>query len=187
MDSERFCSAILRKRKPSKMKYLVSFVIAAFVIAALAVSTTLAESPTTLYTSSDCSGPTYMPPPWGQPPIQMVRIGSNNDGGKCTTLPPFPMLVGVPPAKSPTDLSGNNRTSPPVADSFQQGAADRAAMEKWIAGLTGGYKRGVDWWAEHRSAANEGSCRGREATSLEFISGCRRSRQGASGSSRRQA
>ncbi len=49
-------------------------------------------------------------------------------------------------------------------------------MEKWIAGLTGGYKRGVDWWAEHRSAANPGSCRGREATSLEFISGCEAAR-----------
>ena len=49
-------------------------------------------------------------------------------------------------------------------------------MEKWIAGLTGSYKRGVDWWAEHRSAANPGSCRGREATSLEFISGCEAAR-----------
>ena len=107
-----------KNKKPSKIKYLVSSVIAAFVIATLAVSTALAESPTTLYTSSDCSGPTYMPPPWGQPPIQMLPIGSSNDGGKCTTLPPFPMLVGVPPAKSPTDPSGNNRTSPPVAEFF---------------------------------------------------------------------
>jgi hypothetical protein len=146
------------------MKYLVSFVIAALV-----VSTTLAASPTTLYTSADCSGPTYMPPPWGQPPIQMLRIGSISDGGKCTTWPPRPMLVGVPPAKSPTDLSGNN---PAATESFQQGVADRAAMEKWTAGLTGDYKRGVDWWAEHRSAANPGPCRGREATSFEFISGC---------------
>lgn len=241
--------------------------------ALLFAPTALAEPATTLYTSTDCSGPSYMPPPWGRPPIQMLRIGSRSDGGKCTTLPPFPMLVGVPPAQLSTDPSGNSpaatrsqpsldcaragsaseraicarsdlsqldreisaaynavsatqggdyqsllvsqrewlgkrnacgsdmqclqqtmsaraaelhellrRTKPieplglssssPAADSFQQGVADRAAMEKWVTGLTGDYKRGVDWWAEHRSAAKPGPCRGREAASLEFISGC---------------
>jgi hypothetical protein len=49
-------------------------------------------------------------------------------------------------------------------------------MEKWVAGLTGDYKRGVDWWAEHRSAANPGLCRVREATNLEFVSGCEAAR-----------
>jgi len=67
-------------------------------------------------------------------------------------------------------------SSPPVLDSFREGVADRAALELWVAGSTGDYKRGVDWWAEHRSAPNPGPCSPPEATSLEFISGCQAAR-----------
>jgi hypothetical protein len=83
------------------MKYLVSFILA------LVASKALAASPATLYTSADCSRPSYMAPPFAPPPFQVLRIGSISDGGKCTRWsPPHEMIVGVTPAKSPPDPSG---------------------------------------------------------------------------------
>jgi DNA-binding helix-hairpin-helix protein with protein kinase domain len=70
----------------------------------------------------------------------------------------------------------DNRIPTPVADSFQQGVTDRAAMEQWVAGLSGDFKQGVDWWAEHRSGGNPGSCSGAASASPGFFSGCEAAR-----------
>lgn len=71
----------------------------------------------------------------------------------------------------------DNKNPPlPAVDPFQQGVADRATTEQWVAGLTGDFRRGVDWWAARRNVANPGSCTGAELASPEFVSGCEAAR-----------
>lgn len=90
------------------------------------------------------------------------------DGYTWVLNPPRPGDMRVRPISA-----ADSRTPPlPVADSFQQGVADRAAMEQWVAGLTGEFKRGVNWWAARRSLVNPGACNGPAATSSEFVLGC---------------
>lgn len=52
----------------------------------------------------------------------------------------------------------------PVAASAQNeapysaGVADRSTYENWFAGLSGGYKTGVDFWVYHRSLPGQDTC-----------------------------
>lgn len=68
-----------------------------------------------------------------------------------------------PPASSPASLA---------ASPYDQGLADRAALEQWVSSMTGELRRGADWWAARRSLPNPGSCNGPAATSSEFVAGC---------------
>jgi hypothetical protein len=62
--------------------------------------------------------------------------------------------------------------SAPASSPFDQGIADRAALEQWVSGLNGEVRRGADWWAARRSIQNPGSCSSPAATSSEFVAGC---------------
>jgi hypothetical protein len=83
---------------------------------------------------------------------------------------------------NPHGSSGDMRVAPvnlpatstitPSTPPFDQGLADRAALEQWVAGLSSEFRRGVDWWAARRSVANPGLCDGPAATSSEFAAGC---------------
>jgi hypothetical protein len=44
-------------------------------------------------------------------------------------------------------VSGAAATTP----AFEQGRADRQAVETWFAGLNGDFRAGADYWAAHRS------------------------------------
>jgi hypothetical protein len=67
----------------------------------------------------------------------------------------------------------NQYTNPPPASPFDQGLADRAEWEQWVATLGGDFQRGAEWWAEHRSLPNPGGCAGPVAAmNQQFISGC---------------
>jgi hypothetical protein len=62
--------------------------------------------------------------------------------------------------------------APPGASAFDQGLADRAALENWVASLSGDLRRGADWWAARRSVLHPGPCNGTAATTPEFVAGC---------------
>jgi len=49
-------------------------------------------------------------------------------------------------------------SSIPTTSAYDQGLADRAAFETWLAGLSGELRRGADWWAARRSIPNPGPC-----------------------------
>jgi len=67
----------------------------------------------------------------------------------------------------------NQYTNPPPASPFDQGLADRAEWEQWVAALSGDFQRGAEWWAEHRSLPNPGTCNGAPAAmNQQFILGC---------------
>jgi hypothetical protein len=69
--------------------------------------------------------------------------------------------------RTPQGQSGINPPS-----QFEAGLADRSDWERWVAGLSGEFRRGAEWWASHRSLSHPGSCDGPAATSLDFGSGC---------------
>jgi hypothetical protein len=57
--------------------------------------------------------------------------------------------------------------------SFDQGLADRAEFEQWFASLSGDFRRGVDWWAGHRSLSHAGTCNSPAAAmNQQFTLGC---------------
>ena len=61
----------------------------------------------------------------------------------------------------------------PAVSSFDQGRADRADWEQWVVALTGDFRRGAEWWAEHRSLPSPGACNGpASATNQQFMFGC---------------
>lgn len=62
------------------------------------------------------------------------------------------------------------------ADPFQGGLADRAELEQWVAGLSGDFRRGAEWWAGRRSLPNAGTCGSVPGLSSEFILGCEAAR-----------
>lgn len=93
------------------------------------------------------------------------------DGFTWVLNPPKPGDMRV----RPINAADNRYQPPPIVDSFQQGVADRAALEQWVAGLSGDFKRGEEWWAEHRSGTAPGACAG-QAASPEFVSGCEAAR-----------
>jgi DNA-binding helix-hairpin-helix protein with protein kinase domain len=69
--------------------------------------------------------------------------------------------------------SGDTSTlQPSPAASYQQGMADRAALEQWVSDLTGDFRRGSDWWAARRSVPNPGTCNSLVGASPDFVWGC---------------
>jgi DNA-binding helix-hairpin-helix protein with protein kinase domain len=63
--------------------------------------------------------------------------------------------------------------SPTPTTPFEQGLADRAGWEQWVTALSGDFRRGAEWWAEHRSLQNASTCDGpAAAANQQFISGC---------------
>jgi hypothetical protein len=67
----------------------------------------------------------------------------------------------------------NQYTNPLAASPFDQGMADRAEWEQWVAALSGDFRRGAEWWTGHRSLANPGACNGPAAAiSQEFVLKC---------------
>jgi hypothetical protein len=90
------------------------------------------------------------------------------DGYTWLVYPHRPDDMRVKPIREPQD-----QYAPPPPSPFDQGLADRAEWEKWLADLSGDFRRGADWWAEHRSLPNPGACDGPVAAmSQQFISGC---------------
>jgi hypothetical protein len=90
------------------------------------------------------------------------------DGYTWLVYPHRPDDMRVKPIRGPQD-----QYAPPPPSPFDQGRADRAEWEKWLADLSGDFRRGADWWAEHRSLKNPGACDGPVAAiSQQFISAC---------------
>ena len=90
------------------------------------------------------------------------------DGYTWLVYPHRPDDMRVKSIRGPQD-----QYAPPPPSPFDQGLADRAEWEKWLADLSGDFRRGADWWAEHRSLKNPGACDGPVAAmSQQFISGC---------------
>jgi hypothetical protein len=58
-------------------------------------------------------------------------------------------------ALSESQLSAAEPVVPP---SFADGQRDRQSWETWIAGTTGDYHKGANWWAGQRSLSRPGSC-----------------------------
>ena len=54
---------------------------------------------------------------------------------------------------------------------YEQGMADRQALESWFAGLSGDFRAGADFWAGHRSARKPPSCAA-QGRGREFVEGC---------------
>jgi DNA-binding helix-hairpin-helix protein with protein kinase domain len=82
--------------------------------------------------------------------------------------PPRPGDMRVTPIGGPD----SQITGAPVSP-FDQGSADRAEFEQWLAGLSGDLRRGADWWAGHRSLPHSGPCNGPGAAmNQQFIFGC---------------
>jgi hypothetical protein len=69
-------------------------------------------------------------------------------------------------------VSGAAATTP----AFEQGRADRQAVETWFAGLSGDFRAGADYWAAHRSNRPRSSCSAAGRTA-DFVSGCRAAKQ----------
>jgi len=75
----------------------------------------------------------------------------------------------VKPIEEPQDQYSN----PPPAPPFDQGLAERAEWELWVAALSGDFRRGADWWAGHRSLKDPGACNGPGAAmNQQFVLGC---------------
>jgi hypothetical protein len=73
------------------------------------------------------------------------------------------ILVNTPPDQNIGSL----------ASSFDQGLTDRAEFEQWFASLNGDFRRGAEWWAEHRSLPHAGTCNGPAAAmNQQFTLGC---------------
>jgi hypothetical protein len=112
------------------------------------------------------------------------------DGYTWVISPPRPGDMRVMPARTVDDLraaintnttpwgTGEKRDRTPARSIlnpeplFQAGLADRADWEQWIAGLSGEFRRGAEWWASHRSLVHPVSCDGPVATSPDFEMGC---------------
>jgi DNA-binding helix-hairpin-helix protein with protein kinase domain len=114
------------------------------------------------------------------------------DGYTWVISPPRPGDMRVIPARTVDDLraainanatssgAGEKRDPTPQGQSgmlnpaplFQAGLADRTDWERWIAGQSGEFRRGAEWWASHRSLVHPGSCDGPAATSPDFEVGC---------------
>ena len=67
-------------------------------------------------------------------------------------------------------VSGAAATTP----AFEQGRADRQAVETWFAGLSGDFRAGADYWAAHRSNRPRSSCSAAGRTA-DFV--CRAAKQ----------
>jgi hypothetical protein len=69
--------------------------------------------------------------------------------------------------------SQDQYTSPPPAAPFEQGLADRAEWEQWLAAQSGDFRRGADWWAGHRRLLKPGACSGPTTVmNQQFVFGC---------------
>jgi hypothetical protein len=90
------------------------------------------------------------------------------DGYAWVLNPPRPGDMRVKPVPKQED---QNSFLVPV-NPFQLGLSDRAELEQWVAGLSGDFRRGVDWWAARRSLPNAGTCAGAPGASPDVISGC---------------
>ena len=55
---------------------------------------------------------------------------------------------------------------------YEQGRADRQALESWFAGLAGDFRVGADFWAEHRSARKPPAVLLGQGRSRQFVEGC---------------
>jgi DNA-binding helix-hairpin-helix protein with protein kinase domain len=67
----------------------------------------------------------------------------------------------------------NQSANPPSAPPFEQGLADRADWQQWVAVLSGDFRTGAEWWAGHRSLKDPGACNGPAAAmNQQFILGC---------------
>jgi DNA-binding helix-hairpin-helix protein with protein kinase domain len=95
------------------------------------------------------------------------------DGYVWEVYPPRAGDMRVKPVGGPQ----NQDTKPPQASPFDQGLADRAEWEQWVAALNGDFGRGAEWWAGHRSLTNPGACNGAAAAmNQQFILGCEAAR-----------
>src|ERR1700680_864480 len=75
----------------------------------------------------------------------------------------------VKPIGGPQD----QKTNPPPASPLDQGLADRAEWEQWLAALSSDFRSGAEWGAGHRSLPNSGAWK-RPAAGMnqQFILGC---------------
>ena len=97
-----------------------------------------------------------------------------SNGNTWIVNPHRPDDMRVMPVNAWLDRIINPSMTPasPAANPYDQGLADRAALEQWVSSLSGELRRGGDWWAARRSIPNPGSCNGPAATSPEFVAGC---------------
>lgn len=90
--------------------------------------------------------------------------------------PPAPPAVASlpPPAPRPPPAARVTGTVPPDERSvpFQQGRAERAAWERWLAALSGDMRDGAEFWLRERERRPPGACAGTAA----FVAGCEAAR-----------
>lgn len=90
------------------------------------------------------------------------------DGYTWVVNPPRPGDMKV----KPTGIPDDQNTNPPPSSPVERGLADRTELQQWIAGLSGDFGRGAEWWAAHRSLSNPGTCTGPTARTQQFVLGC---------------
>ena len=66
---------------------------------------------------------------------------------------------------------GGDAVAANTGATYEQGRADRQALESWFAGLSGDFRAGADFWAGHRSTRKPPSCSA-QGRSRQFVEGC---------------
>jgi hypothetical protein len=92
--------------------------------------------------------------------------------------PPPPAVVLAPPVAAPPAYAAVVPSNPvpgvqQQSLAFRQGLSDRTAWETWLAGLSGAYRAGAEYWSGQRSIPKPGSCYGPTGQSLgDWTNGC---------------
>lgn len=104
------------------------------------------------------------PPPAGAAPAPAVSLGPPAVASLPHTHTPTPR---PPPTRVTGTVPPDERSAP-----FQQGRAERAAWERWFAGLSGDMRDGAEFWLRERERRPSSACTGTAA----FVAGCEAAR-----------